>query len=182
MNTNRDVIFHYQSVRKGRHTSESSNPYQQNEDAIIEDWGTGIENYENFTTISPRKKQVRNEISSCDKVNEKIIGQKGMGKFILLNLSNEHKGESFSNNEKLGMHIVMTMDDDSGGYEYMNGHLALPHHGVKIVIKKAKRTSESRLVENLSKGFALRIADGLLMMYKFHYQKHLIQSNANSLM
>ena len=71
MNTNRDVIFHYQSVRKGRHTSESSNPYQQNEDAIIEDWGTGIENYENFTTISPRKKQVRNEISSCDKVNEK---------------------------------------------------------------------------------------------------------------
>ena len=42
----------------------------QDGDVIIEDWGTGLENYKNFRTISPGKKQVKNDISSSDKVNE----------------------------------------------------------------------------------------------------------------
>ena len=49
-------------------------------DITIEDWGTGIEDYSTFKIISPGEKVVRNEISSYEKLNEKIIGQKGMGK------------------------------------------------------------------------------------------------------
>jgi len=60
-----------------------------NGDITIEDWGTGIENYQDFKTISPGRKQVKDQISSYDKVNEKIIGKKGMGKLSFLNLSNE---------------------------------------------------------------------------------------------
>ena len=55
-------------------------------DITIEDWGTGIEDYNTFKIISPGKKIIRDEVSSYEKLNEKIIGQKGMGKlsFCLL--------------------------------------------------------------------------------------------------
>src|SRR4051794_11349137 len=58
-----------------------------NGDIVIEDFGTGIENYKNFRTISPGRKQVKDEVSTYDKVNGNIIGQKGMGKLSFLNLS-----------------------------------------------------------------------------------------------
>ena len=56
------------------------------------------------------------------------------------------------------MHIVMTM----GGFSatYMNSQLALAHHGLKVVIKNAKHVSEARLIESLSKTFAIRLARG----------------------
>ncbi len=47
-------------------------------DITIEDWGTGIEDYNTFQIVAPGEKIVRNEISSYEKLNEKIIGQKGM--------------------------------------------------------------------------------------------------------
>jgi hypothetical protein len=127
-------------------------------DIEIEDWGTGIEDYKNFRTISSGSKQVKDQISSYGKVNEDIIGNKGMGKLSFLNLSNENRVEFFSNNERLGMHIVMTM----GGFSatYMNSQLALPHHGLKVIIKNAKHVSEARLIESLSKTFAIRLARG----------------------
>ena len=49
-------------------------------DITIEDWGTGIEDFKTFKIISPGSKFVKNEESSYEKINEKIIGQKGMGK------------------------------------------------------------------------------------------------------
>ena len=124
-----------------------------NGDITIEDWGTGIENYQDFKTISPGRKQVKDQISSYDKVNEKIIGKKGMGKLSFLNLSNEQEVEFFSNNEHLGMHIVMTMEGFTA--TYMNSHLALPHHGLKVIIKRAKQISEARLIDMVSKTFAI---------------------------
>jgi Histidine kinase-, DNA gyrase B-, and HSP90-like ATPase len=127
-------------------------------DIIIEDYGTGIENYQNFKTISPGKKQVKEQISSYDKVNEKIIGQKGMGKLSFLNLSSENQVEFFSNNEQLGMHVVMTMDGFS--VQYKDSLLILPHRGLKVVIKRAKQISEVRLIDMLSKTFAIRLARG----------------------
>src|SRR2546423_15634860 len=43
----------------------------------------------------------------------------------------------------------------------MNSQLALPHHGLKVVIKGAKKIiPEGRVIEYLSKVFALRIARG----------------------
>jgi hypothetical protein len=116
-------------------------------DIIIEDFGTGIENYQNFKTISPGRKLVKNEISSYDKVNEKIIGEKGMGKLSFLNLSHENRVEFFSNNEQLGMHIVMKMEGFT--VEYKDSLLVLPHRGLKVVIKKAKHISEARLIDIL---------------------------------
>ena len=48
------------------------------------------------------------KISSYEKINEKIIGQKGMGKIRFLNLSDTNTVEFYSNNEKVGMQIMMT--------------------------------------------------------------------------
>ena len=50
------------------------------------------------------------KISSYEKLNEKIIGQKGMGKLSFLNLSDTSTVEFHSNNEKVGMKIIMTIE------------------------------------------------------------------------
>ena len=129
-------------------------------DIIIEDWGTGIEDYRIFKIISPGEKLVRNEVSSYEKLNEKIIGQKGMGKLSFLNLSDTNTVEFHSNNEKVGMKIIMTIE---GFYEeYMNSNIAIPHHGLKVIIKHAKRSivQDNRLKDYLSKTFAIKIARG----------------------
>ena len=44
----------------------------------------------------------------------------------------------------------------------MNSNIALPHHGLKVVIKHAKRpiVQDNKLIEYLSKTFAIRIARG----------------------
>lgn len=129
-------------------------------DIVIEDWGTGIENYKTFKTISPGEKIVRDEVSSDEKLNSRIIGQKGMGKLSFLNLSSKNIVEFYSNNERLGMHITMTMN----GFEaqYMNSDRALEHHGLKVVIKHPKKSlvQESRLEDYLSRTFAIRISRG----------------------
>ena len=46
--------------------------------------------------------------------------------------------------------------------EFMNSELALYHHGVKVVIKHAKRSivQENKLKDYISKTFAIRIARG----------------------
>jgi HSP90 family molecular chaperone len=129
-----------------------------NGDIVIEDWGTGIESYQNFRTISPGKKQVKNEISSYDNVNDQIIGQKGMGKLSFLHLSNDKKVEFFSNNEELGMHVIMGIDGFT--IEYKDSLLILPHRGLKVVIKNARRISEARLIDMISKTFAIRLSRG----------------------
>ena len=129
-------------------------------DITIGDWGTGIEDYSTFEIISPGEKVVRNEISSYEKLNEKIIGQKGMGKLSFLNLSDTNTVEFHSNNEKVGMKIIMTME----GFivKYMNSNIVLPHHGLKVVIKHAKKpiVQDNRLKDYLSKTFAIKIARG----------------------
>jgi hypothetical protein len=130
-------------------------------DIVIEDWGTGIENYGEFLTIAEGEKRVRGELSSYEKVSDRIIGQKGMGKMSFLSMSSINKVEFFSNNEKLGLHIILTDDPNDVKIEFMNSQLALPHHGLKVIIKKAKKIiPEGRVIEYLSKVFALRIARG----------------------
>ena len=47
-------------------------------DIVIEDYGTGIENFDAFKIISQGEKVVRDQVSSYQNVNEKLIGQKGM--------------------------------------------------------------------------------------------------------
>lgn len=72
----------------------------------------------------------------------------------------DERVEFYSNNESVGMHIVMTMD----GFivKYINSNMALPHHGLKIIIKRAKKPviQDSRIIEYLSRRFAIRVARG----------------------
>ncbi|MDQ6667532.1 MAG: hypothetical protein M3Y53_04800, partial [Thermoproteota archaeon] len=157
-----DAMIPYESEEKPR--VEIYTNIVPDGDIIIEDWGTGIENYEGFTTISQGEKVVRDQVSSYEKINEKIIGHKGMGKLSFLALSSECRVEFYSNSEKVGMHILMTDDMGPAGFStrYMNSQLALPHHGLKVVIKNAKKpvVSDTRLIEYLSQIFAIRIARG----------------------
>jgi hypothetical protein len=132
-----------------------------NGDIVIEDWGTGIEDLEQFLTIAEGQKKVRGEVSSYEKVNDRIIGQKGMGKMSFLSMSSINRVEFFSNNERIGLHIILTDDPNDVKIDHMNSQLALPHRGLKVVIKQAKKIiSESRVREYLQKVFALRIARG----------------------
>jgi hypothetical protein len=129
-------------------------------DIIIEDWGTGVEDYGTFKIIADGKKVVKGEISSYEKLNDKIIGQKGMGKLSFLNLSNSNTVEFHSNNEKVGMRI--TMNFEGFNVKYMNSDMALSHRGLKVIIKHAKKpiVQDGKLIEYLSKTFAIRIARG----------------------
>jgi hypothetical protein len=140
-------------------------------DIVIEDYGTGIENFDAFTTISQGEKVVRDQVSSYQNVNDKIIGQKGMGKLSFLGLSSENKVEFYSHSEEVGLKVLMTMEGFQ--HRYINNVDALPHHGLKIVIKHAKRPilSDTRLIEYLSKVFAVRIARGL-KLYVNNIQVH----------
>jgi Histidine kinase-, DNA gyrase B-, and HSP90-like ATPase len=128
-------------------------------DITIEDWGTGIEDYSSFKKISPGEKRVGEEVSSRTRVNEKIIGEKGMGKLSFLNLSEVNTVEFLSNHENVGMHVIMTMEKFIA--KYMNSTAALSHHGLKITIKQAKKSDTpetKRLVDYLGRVFAIRIA------------------------
>jgi len=51
---------------------------------VIEDWGTGIEDFQRFKYIAIGDNIVDGRVSSYEIVDENIIGQKGPG---LLNLS-----------------------------------------------------------------------------------------------
>jgi hypothetical protein len=44
--------------------------------------------------------------------------------------------------------------------EYKDSLLVLPHRGLKVVIKRAKHISEARLIDMVSKTFAIRLARG----------------------
>jgi hypothetical protein len=83
-----------------------------------------------------------------------------MGKLSFLNLSGIGVVEFHSNNGSVGMQVFMTMDGFSEIYK--DSQLVLPHRGLKVIIKKAKRSSPDsrKIIEYLSKNFALRIAGG----------------------
>lgn len=88
-----DAMIPYQLIE---HRIEIFTNVSPSEDIIIEDWGTGIEDYNTFKIISPGIKVIRDEVSSYEKLNEKIIGQKGMGKLSFLNLSETGTVEFYS--------------------------------------------------------------------------------------
>jgi hypothetical protein len=128
-------------------------------DIEIEDWGTGIEDFNLFKYISVGQKVVANEISSYEKVNAKIIGQKGVGKASFLKLSEDESVEFYSNSGKVGMYVAMTFEGFTEP-EYQNSSLVLPHHGLKVVIKHAKKLRVTDLRNYLSKTFAIRLDRG----------------------
>ncbi|HEY7079168.1 MAG TPA: hypothetical protein VH500_05670, partial [Nitrososphaeraceae archaeon] len=131
-------------------------------DIVIEDWGTGIEDYHRFKHVAIGDKIVDGRVSSYDIMDENIIGQKGLGKLSFLNLSSIGTVEFFSHSAKVGMKIQMTDELDGFTMEPINNVDALSHPGLKVVIKKAKKKliSDNILTEYLSKAFAIRISRG----------------------
>jgi hypothetical protein len=77
-------------------------------DIVIEDWGTGIEDYERFKNTAIGNKIVDGRVSSYEIIDENIIGEKGLGKLSFLNLSSIATVEFYSHSKKVGMKIVMT--------------------------------------------------------------------------
>jgi hypothetical protein len=105
---------------------------------VIEDWGTGIEDFERFKHIAIGDKIVDGRISSYEVIDENIIGQKGLGKLSLLNLSSIATVEFYSHSKKVGMKIVMTDELDGFTCQYLNNIDALPHPGVKGLLEEQK--------------------------------------------
>ena len=131
-------------------------------DIVIEDWGTGIEDFQRFKYIAIGDKIVDGRVSSYEIVDENIIGQKGLGKLSLLNLSSIATAEFYSHSKKVGMKIIMTDELDGFTCQYLNNIDALSHPGVKVVIKQAKKKliTEGELMKYYSKVYAIRIARG----------------------
>ena len=131
-------------------------------DIVIEDWGTGIEDFERFKHIAIGDKIVDGRVSSYQIIDKNIIGQKGLGKLSLLNLSSIATVEFYSHSKNVGMKIVMTDELDGFTCQYLNNIDALPHPGVKVVIKQARKKliTEGELIKYLSKVFPIRIERG----------------------
>ena len=62
-----------------------------------------------------------------------------MGKLSFLNLSSIATVEFYSHSKKVGMKIIMTDQLDGFTSDYINNFDALPHLGLKVVIKHAKK-------------------------------------------
>jgi hypothetical protein len=79
-----------------------------------------------------------------------------------LNLSSIATVEFYSHSRTVGMKIVMTDELDGFTVGYINNVGALPHPGLKVVIKCAKKKliTDSELMKYLSKVFAIWIARG----------------------
>jgi hypothetical protein len=139
-------------------------------DGIIEDWGTGIEDnnhFERFIGIGRIRENVGGEINARD---DKEIGRFGVGKNSYLGLSKIKVVQFYSHSDKAGIKrgMVVTLMQESRGQikyvyppEYLDSGNALPHRGMKVVIRQLiKPMNTSRLIDYLSKRFALKIARG----------------------
>ena len=147
-------------------------------DIIIEDWGTGIEDYEEFITGLKGYKRVGDRTNSYDIIDPDVIGNKGVGKYSFLMLSNAEPPvvEFYSHRPKRGnpgdpdyrpgrgLKVQMFQKVTDGFLsEPMDTTDALPHPGVKVVIKKAKQDilpRDSSLMKYLSQHFAIRLKRG----------------------
>ena len=141
-------------------------------DIIIEDWGTGIENYDDFRTGLRGFKLVGGRISSYETIDPSIAGNKGLGKYSFLMLSDASppRVEFYSHRPRVegkytgvGRKVTMFQRVKDGFVtETMNTVEALEHPGVKVVIKNAKDIlpRDSSLMHYLSKVYAIRIAKG----------------------
>jgi len=138
-------------------------------DIWIEDFGFGIINYAKFKKYLRGYKEVGSTVSSYTQIDPEIVGNKGVGKlgFLMLAGGDNPAVEFWSHKPRiedepgLGLQITMTF----AGFDAkpMNSVDALPHPGVRVVIKKARYEllpRESDLIKYLSEVFAIRIRRG----------------------
>jgi hypothetical protein len=135
---------------------------------MIVDGLTGIKDMNEFISIGteyPTRdsgKVVGDQISSYENIHPVIVGQKHFGKLSCLFASETGNVEFFSNNGKNGNYLHV---DYEGWEQFDYGHPfktidkaeALPHAGLKVVIRDAKPEclKIKSLANELSKWFGL---------------------------
>jgi hypothetical protein len=152
-----------------------------NGDGVIEDWGTGIEDHEHFQRfigIGRTRENINPDVKARD---DKEIGRFGVGKNSYLGLSKIKVVQFFSHANKAGKKsgtIVTLIQEPKGEIkyvnppEYMDSTDVLPHRGMKVVIcQLIKPMNTHKLIEYLSKRFALKIARG----YKIYVDDILVK-------
>ena len=117
---------------------------------IIEDWGNGIKDYDEFRKFGQATKR---------EMQGEIIGEKGLGKLSLLNLGSLICFET--NNGKVAMKFNMTLNGFSNPVYKKNSAAFLAHKGTRITITKlTNRPHIEELATYLKKAFGLRLAQG----------------------
>lgn len=117
---------------------------------IIEDWGNGIKDYDEFRKFGQATKR---------EMQGEIIGEKGLGKLSLLNLGSLICFET--NNGKVAMKFNMTLNGFSNPVYKKNTAAFLAHKGTRITITKlTNRPHIEELATYLKKAFGLRLAQG----------------------
>src|SRR5918912_1540505 len=116
---------------------------------VIEDWGNGIKDYDEFRKFGQASKKVR---------EGEVIGEKGLGKLSLLNLGNVVCFET--NNGNKGMKFYMTLSGFSSPI-YNKTTAFVSHAGTRITITKLANAPQiEELTAYLKKAFGLRLAQG----------------------
>src|ERR687885_496638 len=121
----------------------------QTDKIVIEDWGNGIKDYNEFRKFGQASKKAR---------KGEVIGEKGLGKLSLLNLGSIVCFET--NNGNKGMKFYMTLSGFSSPI-YNKTTAFVSHVGTRITITKlvnAPRIEE--VTAYLKKAFGLRLAQG----------------------
>ncbi len=117
---------------------------------VIEDWGSGIKDYDDFRKFEQASKKSR---------KGEIIGEKGLGKLSLLNLGSTVLFET--NNGASGMRFYMTLAG-FGKAEYKNDAISfVTHRGTRITISTLSNdVDKSEVASYLRKIFGLRLVHG----------------------
>ena len=124
-----------------------------NNKIVIEDWGNGIKDYDEFRKFGQASKKSRKE--------KEVIGEKGLGKLSLLNLGGAVCFET--NNDNMGIKFYMTLGGFTSPIYKKNTTAFISHRGTKITITKLATTitpDVDELAAYLKKAFSLRLAQG----------------------
>jgi hypothetical protein len=116
---------------------------------VIEDWGNGIKDYDEFRKFGQASKKYR---------NGEVIGEKGLGKLSLLNLGNTVCFET--NNQKVGIKFYMSLAGFSKPI-FGKSTSFVAHKGTKITITQLTSNAEvNAVIAFLKRAFSLRLVQG----------------------
>jgi hypothetical protein len=117
---------------------------------VIEDWGAGIRDYDEFRKFGQASKKSR---------SGEVIGEKGLGKLSLLNLGNSVCFET--NNQQIGMRFYMSLAGFSKPVYGKRSNSFVDHVGTRITTTQLTcRVDVKEVVIYLKKAFGLRLAQG----------------------
>src|SRR5829696_1650830 len=121
-----------------------------NDKIVIEDWGNGIKDYNEFRKFGQASKKSR---------KGEVIGEKGLGKLSLLNLGKVVCFET--NNGREEMKFYMTIAGFSSPTYKKSTTAFVSHRGTRITITKPANVLQiDELRAYLKRAFGLRLAQG----------------------